>query len=428
MRSRHLGMLAKAGGAAIVAGLAGAACGVVEDSEEPVGVAEDELQNGFIAPAAGTTGWRTANVDGTCSGTVVDPWWVLSARHCLNGNKDPSWIDIGLDGEGSDVTHVYLHPDHLDGENGVDVMMVRLAQPFPNIPSTELHFYSGDTVDLIGENVFCSGYGGTTPTLTGAWFDVIDDGDYNFPERFYRLDTPNDLGQSLVDGDSGGSCRLAVGSEYVVTGVHKGGGQTSAEAFRDWAEKRMDCPGFDPNHLSTSFCSAACPCDVGEGDCDSNAQCLPGLYCRNADVGNGLGAYQVCDRVNSSTCDGAFDPDYPLYGFCSYSATENCQCAHGEGNCDTDFECGGSLTCQADSGFAVGLPSDFGVCVYPTPPSCLPYDSAVDDTEFCTAACPCDLGQGDCDNDDECRGGLVCVSNVGAQFGKDPGFDMCVRP
>src|SRR5687767_8069050 len=150
MRSRQSWMLAKASGAAIVVGLAGAACGVAEDSEESVGVAEDELSNGFIAPAAGATGWRVANVDGQCSGTVIDPWWVLTARHCLSGDKDPSWIDIALEGEGRDVTHVYMHPDHLDGENGVDVMMLRLSAPFTNIPSTEIPFYYGDTVDLVG--------------------------------------------------------------------------------------------------------------------------------------------------------------------------------------------------------------------------------------------------------------------------------------
>jgi lipoprotein signal peptidase len=30
---------------------------------------------------------------------------------------------------------------------------------------------------------------------------------------------------------------------------------------------------------SANFCSAACPCGHGGADCDSNAECLPGLVC-----------------------------------------------------------------------------------------------------------------------------------------------------
>jgi hypothetical protein len=413
----------------VLAALAGA-CAVVTD-DEAVETTEQALANGTPAPVSGPNGWRIANVDGQCSGTVIDPWWVLTARHCLDGNKDPSWIDIGLDGQGRDVTHVYLHPDHLNGENGVDVMMLRLASPFTNIPATEVPIYAGDTDALMGKTVFCGGYGGTVETVgaTGGWFTVIDDGNYNMPDRFYRLQEPNALGQDLIDGDSGGSCRLATTAGYAVTGVHKGAGQTSAEAFHTWAESRRDCPGFDPNDLSTGFCSAACPCDVGEGDCDSNAQCQPGLYCRPADVGNGLEVnYSVCDRIPSPTCDGAFDPDDASYNFCRVSADEDCTCAHGEGDCDMDFECGGSLECQVNSGYAVGLPSSYGICVYPVPPSCPHYEPSVDDVEFCSVDCPCDLGQGDCDSDTECRGGLVCQPNIGAQFTKPSYYGICVRP
>src|SRR5262245_41159574 len=42
-------------------------------------------------------------------------------------------------------------------------------------------------------------------------------------------------------------------------------------------------------------------------------------------------------------------------------------------------------------------------------------DPSVDDPGFCaTPGCPCDIGQGDCDGDAQCRGGLVCANDVGA--------------
>jgi hypothetical protein len=34
--------------------------------------------------------------------------------------------------------------------------------------------------------------------------------------------------------------------------------------------------------------------------------------------------------------------------------------------------------------------------------------------DYCRDCGPCDLGQGDCDNDSECRGGLVCAQVTGA--------------
>ncbi len=48
--------------------------------------------------------------------------------------------------------------------------------------------------------------------------------------------------------------------------------------------------------------------------------------------------------------------------------------------------------------------------------------------EACTTACPCSEGQGDCDEDADCRFGLVCVNDVGADYGFKKGTDVCERP
>ena len=47
------------------------------------------------------------------------------------------------------------------------------------------------------------------------------------------------------------------------------------------------------------FCSETYPCTVGQGDCDSDSECRPGLVCLNEDVGYayGFNAYvDVCVR------------------------------------------------------------------------------------------------------------------------------------
>ena len=46
--------------------------------------------------------------------------------------------------------------------------------------------------------------------------------------------------------------------------------------------------------------------------------------------------------------------------------------------------------------------------------------------ECCTALYPCELGEGDCDNDGECVGSLVCgTDNCGGIF--DSSADCCIN-
>jgi hypothetical protein len=395
--------------------------------ENIVAEAEDALINGFeMSP----TEHRAAKFRG-CSATVVDPYWVLTARHCLpddaqfpgtEKDKNPRGLKVSLDGETRDVTHVYLHPKHLQM---VDVMMLRIASPFPNIPLDEHPISLGDTDDFVGEMALCVGYGGTGNQLTGGYFEVLEDSVYGNPNQFYQLEKPNADGQSHTEGDSGSACKIG----GAIIGVHKGAGQVSAEAWADWAVDRRDCPAFDPNNPTTTFCSAACPCDVGEGDCDGNDQCLPGLRCADVGTDEGLpSSYAVCERINPASC-GTFPADVGA-NFCRWDDSEICACSHGQGDCDQDHDCGGSLECQLNTGSAVGLPAHYAVCVYPAAPGCARYvpTTGTGNDAFCTEACPCDIGQGDCDNSNQCRGGLVCASNVGADFGLDPGADVCVAP
>jgi hypothetical protein len=50
--------------------------------------------------------------------------------------------------------------------------------------------------------------------------------------------------------------------------------------------------------FANDFCSAECPCGHGGGDCDSNAECMPGLTC-GTDNGPAFGlpsSWDVCVR------------------------------------------------------------------------------------------------------------------------------------
>lgn len=185
------------------------------------------------------------------------------------------------------------------------------------------------------------------------------------------------------------------------------------------------CGAFDPASAATGFCSVACPCTVGEGDCDGDDECAYGLECatdRGAEYGLPSN-YEVCLKPDSCR---DLDVSSPSTVFCSDHA--NCPCGVGEGDCDGDHQCGGDLVCGNDNGPAVGLPSNYDICKSPPPPGCPSFDPDNLSTAFCSASCPCSLGEGDCDSDSQCQADLVCEHNVGASFGMPSDWDVCVKP
>jgi hypothetical protein len=187
---------------------------------------------------------------------------------------------------------------------------------------------------------------------------------------------------------------------------------------------------FDLTAWSWSFCSADLPCNVGEGDCDSDAECAGYLVClKTSDAVDLYGAPStgdVCAPPPTSMNDGG--------GSCSTSFTTSrcinsaCPCGVGMGDCDEDQECGGGLVCNHNNGAAAGQPESWDLCVHPRPPGCDAMDKGDLDWSLCTPSCPCSLGEGDCDTDNDCIGELVCGQNVGASFGVTSSFDLCIRP
>jgi len=45
--------------------------------------------------------------------------------------------------------------------------------------------------------------------------------------------------------------------------------------------------------------------------------------------------------------------------------------------------------------------------------------------DFCSQSYPCNAGQGDCDNNSECKDGLTCIHNIGTDYGFSPSIDVC---
>ena len=137
----------------------------------------------------------------------------------------------------------------------------------------------------------------------------------------------------------------------------------------------------------SDFCNdPSAPCGLGEGDCDTNAQCSAGLIC----VPN-LGA---------------------RYGL--NSSVDICEAAHCTNRVwdanETGMDCGGRecVPCAVPAAVKGNVGTLVGASDYCNNPNQL-----------------CFLGEGDCDSNAQCGGGLVCIANAGEHWGFTRSTDVC---
>ena len=102
-------------------------------------------------------------------------------------------------------------------------------------------------------------------------------------------------------------------------------------------------------------------------------------------------------------------------------------CDEGEGNCHTDSDCAGRLVCGSHNcpQSAPGTSSITNCCARELEKRCQAHQHS--QADCCTRWSPCKLGGGDCDSDDECEGSLTCVRDNCRDFWSwaDPSWDCC---
>lgn len=109
----------------------------------------------------------------------------------------------------------------------------------------------------------------------------------------------------------------------------------------------------------------------------------------------------------------------------SACCTEEAPCKEQGGDCDDDKECEGSLVCGTNNC------RDFNPSAEETYDCCVRPIQKCNGEEgtgcCCTAENPCELGGGDCDKDSECSGDLVCGYNNCRDFHQNAGstHDCC---
>lgn len=272
-----------------------AACAV----EESVGTDIAEIKNGTNwDPWTQTTQTWTRNVVrisspvGGCTGTLLDYEWVMSAGHCFQNASGPVAQDaIQVSHQLADgSTETATSADYAFHPNvaaGVDVAMVHLATPLhPGVATLPLD--QNATSDIVGQDVFCAGYGAIAagPSCSAAnpscpsgyvcdtgWsqcmmpndgplktatFHVISDPDN--ADTWYRFQVPNAQNQLELPGDSGSSCWSS--ADGGLTGVDKAGNstnynrQTSIAAARDWIESLVTPAVISTENRPGSRCHA----------------------------------------------------------------------------------------------------------------------------------------------------------------------------
>ncbi|MEU4561955.1 S1 family peptidase [Actinoplanes sp. NPDC023936] len=181
----------------------------------------------------------------SCTGTLVNRWWVLTAASCFNDGsgvvagapKRTTTATIGrLDlsstvGQDRTVRAIVPHPDR-------DLVLARLTDEVTGITPVTI----STTAPAVGETLVAAGYGRTADT----WYPTkLHTGDFTVTAAgTTTVDITAADKATICKGDAGGPLLRRTGSTYQLVGVHnrsyQGGCLGETATRRDAVETRAD--------------------------------------------------------------------------------------------------------------------------------------------------------------------------------------------
>ncbi|MEM9067758.1 MAG: S1 family peptidase [Myxococcota bacterium] len=426
----------------------------------PVGSSENAIVDGTLERGRPEVVFLVNFAGGACTGTIVAPRVVLTAKHCVQNGRSPSAapanqlrVLVGTDRNSFTaqyfVEEVRPAPGRWDLRDGSDVAVLILSSAARETPR-ELSFDS--PTSLIGDTFTAVGFGQTPSGSSGTKFTTQKEVQ-GLMGGFIFVDP------AVCSGDSGGPL---IGPEGRIWGVASfifsqtggaprcgsaPGAYNSIRSFRGFIEEAIEDSGACvPREEECNSIDDNCDGEVDEGCTPIGAPCVEDSEC----VGE---TCRVVEEGAGTICTVACNPLQPLLGcpLDMYCASQGSSCEGlcapgGAGTLENGADCTDNTECL--SAKCVDPGDGRRRCLDPClgdGGDCLAGEACAAPVGACGACVAADIVAGDrglgepCDVDDEC-GSSLCFEDEGLTYcsrecaddeGCGDGFhcrvDRCVR-